>query len=62
MKEKEISKYVIPSKKFGIKREIQLEILKNEDPLWAILWAIANTIICQRTSNIRKAIPFHLYT
>lgn len=33
MKEKEISKYVIPSKKFGIKREIQLEILKNEDPL-----------------------------
>lgn len=36
----------IPSKKFRIKREIQLEILKNEDPLWAILWAIANTIIC----------------
>lgn len=53
------------SKKFGIKREIQLEIQISQErrsTLTNTMNTIVNTVICQCASNIGKAISFHLYT
>lgn len=53
------------SKKFGIKREIQLEIQISQErrsTLTNTMNTIVNTVICQRAFNIGKAIFFHLYT